>query len=228
MKAKSSKRDIERTKEKILKAAGSEFAEHGLKGARVDAIAKRAKVNKAMIYYIFGGKEDLHLAVLKHMIENKTKPVTEKINDKSFQAEDLALLTDRYFDDLQAVKEYSRIILDDISTGAKALQQLKAQRPELFKVVNDVSAIIKSFMDKGHIYPFDPDIGVMATIMLMVSFSCIQPYMEIVAPKGSEAFNNLSDPEKWKHFIIDLMARFIVIPSPSPTSTEDTSPSADT
>ena len=63
-----------------------------------------------------------------------------------------------------------------------------------------------------------------AVVMLMVSFSCLQPYMEIVAPKDSEAFNNLSDPEKWKHFIINLMARFIITQPPS--SAEDTTPSA--
>lgn len=211
MKAKqASKRDIEKTKEKILKSAATEFAEHGLKGARVDAIANRAKINKAMIYYIFGGKEDLHLAVLKHMIETKTRPVQETLNNKSIQAQEFPLIIDRYFDDLQAVKEYARIMLDDISTGAKALQQLKAKHPELFKITNDVSALLKYFMDQGYIHPLDPDISVMAVVMLMVSFSCLQPYMHIVAPKGSEAHKNLSDPEKWKEFMLQLLSRLFV------------------
>ncbi|MBU0993349.1 MAG: TetR family transcriptional regulator [Proteobacteria bacterium] len=206
----ASKRDIEKTKEKILKSAASEFAEHGLKGARVDAIANRAKVNKAMIYYIFGSKEDLHLAVLRHMIETKSRPVQDKISDKSIQSHEFPLIIDRYFDDLQALKEYARILLDDISTGAKALQRLKTKDPQLFKITNDVSALLKYFMDKGDIYPLDPDISVMAVVMLMVSFSCIQPYMHIVAPKGSEAHKNLSDPEKWKEFMLQLLARIFI------------------
>lgn len=42
-----------------------EFARHGLAGARVDAIAHRAKANKQMIYHYFGNKQDLYLAVLE-------------------------------------------------------------------------------------------------------------------------------------------------------------------
>jgi hypothetical protein len=48
------------TKEDILRIATEEFAEHGLTGARVDAIARRTRTSKRMIYYYFGGKEALH------------------------------------------------------------------------------------------------------------------------------------------------------------------------
>lgn len=49
----------------ILAAAHDEFVEHGLAGARVDAIAARTKTVKRMIYYYFGNKEGLYLAVLE-------------------------------------------------------------------------------------------------------------------------------------------------------------------
>ena len=58
-------RDAERSQQAILAAAGEEFATHGLGGARVDRIAERAGVNKRLIYYYFGNKEDLFLAVLE-------------------------------------------------------------------------------------------------------------------------------------------------------------------
>jgi len=57
-------RDAEATKERIFDAASSEFAEHGLAGARIDAIAKRAAANKQLIYAYFGSKEKLFAAVL--------------------------------------------------------------------------------------------------------------------------------------------------------------------
>ena len=59
-------RDPERTRAAILQAATKEITAHGLNGARVDSIAKRAGVNKRMIYHYFGGKEGLYLAVLEH------------------------------------------------------------------------------------------------------------------------------------------------------------------
>ena len=57
-------RDAEATRERIFQAATGEFAEHGLAGARIDAIAKRAQANKQLIYAYFGSKEELFAAVV--------------------------------------------------------------------------------------------------------------------------------------------------------------------
>jgi AcrR family transcriptional regulator len=58
-------RDPERTSAAILAAAVKEFKEHGYGGARIDAIAKRANINKRMLYHYFGDKDALYLAVLE-------------------------------------------------------------------------------------------------------------------------------------------------------------------
>ena len=58
-------RDADRTQQVILRAAMAEFSELGLGGARMDAIAERAGINKRLIYYYFGNKEDLFLAALE-------------------------------------------------------------------------------------------------------------------------------------------------------------------
>lgn len=59
------KRDPERTAAAILEAAIAEFSQRGYDGARIDGIARRARVNKRMLYHYFGGKEGLYLAVLE-------------------------------------------------------------------------------------------------------------------------------------------------------------------
>jgi len=64
-KAPERKRDPDRTRASILAAAVHEFSQRGYEGARVDAITKRAKVNKRMLYHYFGGKDGLYLAVLE-------------------------------------------------------------------------------------------------------------------------------------------------------------------
>src|SRR5256714_4466701 len=58
-------RDADRTQQEILAAAMTEFSQHGFGGARIDGIAERAGVNKRLIYYYFGSKEALFLAVLE-------------------------------------------------------------------------------------------------------------------------------------------------------------------
>jgi AcrR family transcriptional regulator len=58
-------RDAERTRGEILAAATREFADRGFDGARVDEIAARTRTTKRMLYYYFGGKEQLYIAVLE-------------------------------------------------------------------------------------------------------------------------------------------------------------------
>jgi AcrR family transcriptional regulator len=58
-------RNADRTRQRILDAALEEFSRHGLGGARVDRIAQRAAANKRMLYYYFGDKDGLFLAVLE-------------------------------------------------------------------------------------------------------------------------------------------------------------------
>ncbi|OFZ86430.1 MAG: TetR family transcriptional regulator [Betaproteobacteria bacterium RBG_16_66_20] len=61
----AARRDPVKNRERILGAALAEFSRHGLGGARVDRIAARARANKRMLYYYFGSKDDLFLAVLE-------------------------------------------------------------------------------------------------------------------------------------------------------------------
>lgn len=58
-------RDADKSQLVILAAAMDEFAQYGYAGGRVDRIAERADINKRLIYYYFGNKDDLFLAVLE-------------------------------------------------------------------------------------------------------------------------------------------------------------------
>ena len=69
-KRKSSVRDPEQTRARILAAAKAEFARVGLGGARVDRIALLAGANKRMLYYYFGNKDELFQAVLEATYEH--------------------------------------------------------------------------------------------------------------------------------------------------------------
>ena len=64
-------RNPERTRERILSAALQEFAANGFAGARVDAIARRAAINKRMLYHYFGDKEHLFREVLRRKIAER-------------------------------------------------------------------------------------------------------------------------------------------------------------
>ena len=67
MRAKAAPRtnDPERTRADIIEVATHEFSEKGLAGARIDVIAEAMRTSKRMIYYYFGSKEALYVAVLE-------------------------------------------------------------------------------------------------------------------------------------------------------------------
>lgn len=67
-KSLQSPRNPGRSRERILSAALKEFSAKGFAGARVDAIARRASINKRMLYHYFGDKEELFKAVLRRKI----------------------------------------------------------------------------------------------------------------------------------------------------------------
>ena len=64
-------RNPDRSKERILTAALKEFSARGFAGARVDGIARRAAINKRMLYHYFGNKEGLFRAVLRRKIAER-------------------------------------------------------------------------------------------------------------------------------------------------------------
>src|SRR5579864_9465094 len=63
-----SRGEPEKTRAAILKAALEEFSHEGVAGARTDEIARRAGVNKALLYYYFKDKEDLYTATLDQAV----------------------------------------------------------------------------------------------------------------------------------------------------------------
>ncbi len=74
-------RDPERTRERILSAALQEFSARGFAGARVDRIARRARVNKRMLYHYFGNKEDLFREILRRKLAERVAWAAEAPDD---------------------------------------------------------------------------------------------------------------------------------------------------
>lgn len=74
-------RNPERTRARILSAARREFAAKGIAGARVDAIARRAGVNKRMLYHYFGSKDGLFAAVLRRTLDERLAHVAGESPD---------------------------------------------------------------------------------------------------------------------------------------------------
>jgi TetR/AcrR family transcriptional regulator len=112
-KASNSNR-ADRTRKIILRAAIREFSEHGLAGARTDAIAEAAKVNKALLYYYFKSKSDLYAAAL----EEASAAVVERalsVLDPARSAGDRLLRTAlNHFDRILTQREFQSLMQQEM------------------------------------------------------------------------------------------------------------------
>jgi AcrR family transcriptional regulator len=97
-------RDPDATKARILAAAVREFSAKGISGARVDAIAERARVNKRMLYYYFQSKEGLFREILRRRLaEGAAKLRASDVSNPDRLAERTARLSSQ--------REYTRLTM---------------------------------------------------------------------------------------------------------------------
>ena len=90
----------------ILQAALCEFAQEGMAGARTDAIARAAKVNKALLYYYFNDKETLYGAAIDHAFSELRDHMLEVLNRDLPPREKVLAYVGTYFDFVAGHKSY--------------------------------------------------------------------------------------------------------------------------
>lgn len=114
--AKASSRDV------LLRAARQVFAERGLEGARVDDIARRAQVNKQLVYHYFDNKDGLYAAVLEHVYK-EIRQREQALDLSRFPAEEaMRRLVEFSFDYLAEHPDFVALIADENAHGGRHLQ----------------------------------------------------------------------------------------------------------
>ena len=103
-------RDAVRTRKEILDVATREFAEHGFASARVDEIAAQTRTTKRMIYYYFGGKEQLYIAVLERAYATAREAESEVDVDHLDPLAAIRLLAELTFDHHESHPEFIRLV----------------------------------------------------------------------------------------------------------------------
>ena len=102
------------TARRIVATAEGIFAEQGLAGARMDEIARAAKVNKALLYYYFRSKEELHRFVLETLLSQLGARVGKAVTDTPSASKRLSAMVDNFFDFVLAHPNYPRLIQREI------------------------------------------------------------------------------------------------------------------
>jgi len=146
-------RDAERTQQAILTAAEAEFASKGLAGARVDVIAEEAGANKRMLYYYFGSKDDLYLAVLERAY-GKMREAERELNLTDIDPLDaIRRLVEFKFDYCQQNPTIIPLLAGENMHGAKYLKRSRKLRDMHTMLVDIISKVLTEGEKKGEIRP---------------------------------------------------------------------------
>jgi TetR/AcrR family transcriptional regulator len=138
----------------ILAAAALEFAARGFSGARVDRIARRAKVNKAMIYYHFKSKEQLYRTLLRQMFTRAAERLKAIAAGSATPAEkvDLAIAGIAAF--IQEHTFFPSIMLREVAEGGAHLDRETLRT--LAAVPLTVAGIVEQGVASGDFREVDP------------------------------------------------------------------------
>lgn len=141
-------------KEKILRAAARVFAEKSYAGARVDEIARRAGVNKALLYYHVGNKDTLYGAVIRDNLERFETNMKEVLA-KAATPEDRLRAVVTAFTEMTATAPYlPRLILREAAFGGVRLPESVLH--ELARIFNVIRGVLDEGVAEGQFRPVDP------------------------------------------------------------------------
>ncbi len=142
-------KDPERTAADILEVATQEFSEKGLAGARIDDIAAATRTSKRMIYYYFGSKEGLYVAVLEEAYR-RIRDIESglKLSDLSPEAA-LRVLVGFTVDYQLAHPEFIRLVMTENIHRGEYLKQSKLIRRLNVPAIEGLHTVIERGVREG-------------------------------------------------------------------------------
>jgi TetR/AcrR family transcriptional regulator len=145
-----SKRDAVATKAAIVAAALEEFAQLGLAGARIDEIARAARVNKALLYYYFESKENLFLGVVEQMFAAMTGALRNALSTAEGPREKLLAFLDANFKVLAAQPAYARLLEQEMDIVRVFLNSFKPdEAPRLYRQITPLLTEFRAVLEEG-------------------------------------------------------------------------------
>ncbi len=163
------RRDAARTRNEILDVATSEFADRGFAGARVDEIAERTRTTKRMIYYYFGSKRGLYLAVLEHAYAGIRALEAQLEVDHLDPARAMRALAELTFDHHESHPDFIRLVAIENIHRAEHLRESSALAGLAAPAVDVLGGILARGREAGL---FRDDVDALDVHMVISAF-CI-------------------------------------------------------
>lgn len=192
------KRDRKKTASLILEAATKEFSQYGQAGARIDRIARRAGVNKAMIYYHFQSKEQLYQTILEQFLDKLRNFFKERMIWLDNPEEIFRNLAEFYNSQFIS-PAFTPILLREIASGGEKIietfAEFMAEGP-----VHKLRSVIESSVEQGSFKNIDSRQAIASFVGMNLFYLIMSPLInKILEIEDEKDFR-----EKRPEAIVDL------------------------
>jgi len=202
------------TEQKIIAAATEVFLQRGKGGARMQEIADKAGINKALLHYYFRSKERLYDEVFRRQISAFFDELFSAALEMENIADFLHTFIHNYLDTVSAHPQVLRFVLWEIEEGGEKMVEILHQKLlERGLPALPIPRLIQRAVNRGELRPVDP-----VHLMMSVIGMCLYPF--IARPIVENLFpgvvvNSPEFLEKRKTEIFNLVWQGIQ-PQPSP------------
>jgi TetR/AcrR family transcriptional regulator len=199
------------TRAAILAAAADAFAQSGLAGARTDAIAAAAGVNKAMLYYYFKSKDRLYEAVVEDHFEEFNRRALEVLAAPGSARAVLLRYVSLHFDFITSRRRYARIYQQLMMTGGRALERLV--RKYFLPRSQALDRVLAHGMRTGEFRRADRRHTAISIVALIVFFFSASQVLQLL--DQSDAFGQAS-LKKRKQEVLDFIRHGLFVDPDAP------------
>lgn len=170
-------------RERILRAAIAEFSRHGLAGARTDAIAAGAGVNKALLYYYFHSKTELYAAALEASAAEMLSSALQALEHEGSAGERLLRTALHHFDRIASQHEYRQLINQEMTRLREGGREaVPAPLEKIFSVLmHKMRRLLAEGMKSGELVRTDWMQVLYAVLGANVFYFLSAPMMRLVA-----------------------------------------------
>ena len=206
----------EQSRAAILNAAVIEFAREGVAGARTDAIARSAGVNKALLYYYFKDKQGLYEAVLDEVFSGVRIAIQGALGENLPPRERLAAYVRAHFDYIASKPLFPRIVQAELLRSYRSPAGIQRLAKRYFR---PIFAQLSALLEEGiRLREFRP-VNVMHFTPLMVSvivsyFITAAPVITIVT--GADPYAPELIAER-RAAVLDFITAALFVPATSRT-----------
>jgi len=171
----------EESRAAILKAAVRAFAHEGVAGARPNAIARTAGINKALLYYCCKDQDAIYQAVLDQVFGGVRAAIHEAVSQNLSPREKLACYVCAHFDYIASNPLYPRIVQAEFLRAGRDPSRLERIAKHYFRpVFLELSGLLKAGAQSGDFRKVDPTHFIPSMISVIVFFFNTAPIMKLM------------------------------------------------